>query len=225
MSSTLISKNVFSFLQQLEKNNNRDWFQKNKTQFTEVQNQIKNVAFSISALLNEHDSIENTKVFRIYRDVRFSKNKLPYKTHFGIGFSRTKPALRGGYYIHISANNSFLACGFWDPNPNDLFRIRKELEFSSDTFRKIINADSFKNVWGNLEGEELKICPKGFEKTHPDIDLLRKKQYIFTIPFSNKEVMDSSFEQKINQAIIAIRPFVDFMSETLTTNLNGESII
>ena len=109
MSSTLISKNVFSFLQQLEKNNNRDWFQKNKTQFTEVQNQIKNVAFSISALLNEHDSIENTKVFRIYRDVRFSKNKLPYKTHFGIGFSRTKPALRGGYYIHISANNSFLA--------------------------------------------------------------------------------------------------------------------
>ena len=225
MASSSISKNVFSFLQQLEKNNNREWFQENKKQFIEAQTQIKSLGLCISNLLDQHDSIENTKVFRIYRDVRFSKNKLPYKTHFGIGFSRTKPALRGGYYLHISSNNSFLACGFWDPNPTDLFRIRKELEFSADTFREIINADSFKNIWGKLEGEELKICPKGFEKTHPDIDLLRKKQYIFTLPFNNKEIIDSDFEQKVNHAIVAVRPFVDFMSETLTTDLNGESII
>ena len=225
MAPPIISKIVFSFLKQLEKNNHRKWFQENKAQFGAVQAEIKSFALSLSKLIEYHDSIENTKVFRIYRDVRFSKNKTPYKTHFGIGFSRTKPALRGSYYLHISPGDSFLACGFWDPNASDLFRIRKELEVSASSFREIINADSFVDVWGGLKGEELKTCPKGFEKTHPDIDLIRKKQWLFSISFSDKEVMDASFEEKVNQAIIAVRPFVDFMSETLTTNLNGESVI
>jgi uncharacterized protein (TIGR02453 family) len=225
MAPPIISKKVFSFLQQLEKNNHREWFQENKAQFVDAQAGVKSFALSLSGLIEHHDSIENTKVFRIYRDVRFSKNKTPYKTHFGVGFSRTKPALRGGYYLHISPGDSFLACGFWDPNPSDLFRIRKELEVSASAFREIIDTSSFKDVWGSLKGDELKTCPKGFEKTHPDIDLLRKKQWIFTISFSDNEVMSSTFEEKVNLAIMAVRPFVDFMSETLTTNLNGESVI
>lgn len=225
MAPPIISKEVFTFLKQLKKNNDREWFQENKSQFVTVQEEIKSFALSLSKLIEFHDSIENTKVFRIYRDVRFSKNKTPYKTHFGIGLSRTKPALRGGYYLHISPGDSFLACGFWDPNASDLFRIRKELEVSASSFREIISVDSFVDVWGKLKGEELKTCPKGFEKTHPDIDLIRKKQWLFSISFTDKAVMDSSFEESINQAIIAVRPFVDFMSETLTTNLNGESII
>ena len=225
MAPPIISKKVFSFLQQLEKNNHREWFQENKEQFIGVQAGVKSFALSLSELIEHHDSIENTKVFRIYRDVRFSKNKTPYKTHFGIGFSRTKPALRGGYYLHISPGDSFLACGFWNPNASDLFRIRKELEASASAFREIIDTPSFKDMWGDLKGEELKTCPKGFDKTHPDIDLLRKKQLIFTISFSDNEVMNSAFEENVNQAIMAVRPFVDFMSETLTTNLNGESVI
>ena len=102
-------------------------------------------------------------MFRIYRDVRFSKNKAPYKTHFGGAFHRTKPRLRGGYYLHIAPNNeSFIATGFWEPNKEDLFRIRKEFEMDDTEMRKILNNKAFKNIWGELVGDEVKVSTKGF---------------------------------------------------------------
>lgn len=95
--------------------------------------------------LQKHDAIDKMKIFRIYRDVRFSKNKTPYKTHFGGSFSRTKPRLRGGYYVHVAPNNdSFIATGFWDPNKDDLLRIRKELELDAAEFRKVIGSKNLK---------------------------------------------------------------------------------
>jgi uncharacterized protein (TIGR02453 family) len=118
-----------------------------------------------------------------------------------------------------------LACGFWGPEPNDLLRIRKEFEVSANEFRAIINADKFKTTWGELKGDELKTAPKNFDKNHPNIDLIRKKQYIFSIPFTDLESSQDDFSERINSALKNVRPFVDFMSEVLTTDLNGESII
>jgi uncharacterized protein (TIGR02453 family) len=164
-------------------------------------------------------------MFRIYRDVRFSKNKTPYKTHFGMALHRQKPTLRGGYYIHIEPNNSFLGVGFWGPNPPDLFRIRKELEFDSIELRKIINEKKFKQIWGPIVGEEVKTSPKGFNLDHPNIDLIRKKQYVFIKKVTDEEVISFEFLSLIENHFKAIRPFFDYMSCLLTTDLNGESII
>jgi len=165
-------------------------------------------------------------LFRIYRDVRFSKNKLPYKTHFGGSFSRKKPELRGGYYLHIQPNNeSFIATGFWEPNKEDLLRIRREFEQDDDEIRAIITDKSFKSVWGEFVGDELKTAPRDFDKTHPAIDLIRKKQFIFTKKYTDKDVLSDDFLEDVNTSFKAIRPFFDYMSDVLTTNLNGESII
>jgi len=222
---TAIDPKVFEFLKKLEKNNNREWFEKHKPQFKALEKKFKQFSESLFHDVNTHDSLEKWKVFRIYRDVRFSKNKTPYKTHFSMAFHRIKPHYRGGYYLHISPLSSFLACGFWGPEANDLLRIRKEFEVSAVEFRKIIETPKFKDTWGNLNGDELKTAPKNFDKNHPNIDLIRKKQYIFSIPFSDAETSREDFSERINSALKEVRPFVDFMSEVLTTDLNGESII
>ena len=103
-----------------------------------------------------------------------------YKTHFGGSFHRKKPELRGGYYLHIQPDNeSFIAVGFWEPNKEDLMRIRKEFEMDDEEIRDILRNKTFKSTWGDFVGDELKTAPRGFAKDHPAIDLLRKKQFIF----------------------------------------------
>ena len=138
--SLTISKEVFSFFKKLEKNNNRDWFNENKPEFKAIEKDVKEVYSSIFKNLNVHDEIDKLKMFRIYRDVRFSKNKLPYKTHFGGSFHRVKPSLRGGYYLHLEPNNkSFIATGFWEPHKDDLLRIRKEFEMDATEIIDYLN--------------------------------------------------------------------------------------
>ena len=144
MQNEVITPAIFSFLKKLEKNNNRDWFTEHKKDF-EVQKTDMNSFFTaLSEDVKQNDEIERVKIFRIYRDVRFSKNKLPYKTHFGGSFARKKPELRGGYYLHIQPNNeSFIATGFWEPSKEDLFRIRKEFEMDDSEMRDILNNKTF----------------------------------------------------------------------------------
>lgn len=221
-----IDPRVFSFLKKLEKNNNRDWFTENKKEFKAIESTIKKSYKSLFEALKVHDDVDQFKIFRIYRDVRFSKNKLPYKTHFGGSFQRRKPELRGGYYLHLEPNNaSFIAVGFWDPNKEDLLRIRKEFEMDASEMREIMNASPFKSIWGELEGDELISAPRNFDKEHPNIDLIRKKQYIFTKKFGDTEVLQADFLNTVNNAFKEIKPFFNYMSEVLTTNLNGERII
>ena len=139
--------------------------------------------------------------------------------------SRAGARLRGGYYIHIQPNNSFIATGFWNPEKEDLLRIRKEWELDATDLREIIAQKKFKNIWGEITGEELKTAPKGFDKAHPNIDLIRRKQFIFTKKFTDKEVMAPDYINVVSDAFKAIRPYFDLMSNVLTTNLNGESLI
>ncbi len=224
--SSKFSNDVLEFFKKLEKNNNRDWFNDHKKEFKKIETDVKKNYASLFNLLKTHDDVDQFKMFRIYRDVRFSKNKLPYKTHFGGTFHRKKPELRGGYYLHIAPNNeSFIATGFWEPNASDLQRMRKEFEMDATEMRNIINDKSFKSVWGELAGDELKTAPRDFDKDHPDIDLIKKKQYIFVKKYTDKEVLSDDFLEHVNASFKVIRPYFDYMSEVLTTNLNGESII
>ena len=222
----MLSKDVFSFLKKLQSNNNREWFNEHKATFKTIETGVKQFYNQLFEQLNQVDSIDSFKVFRIYRDVRFSKNKLPYKTHFGGSFHRTKPELRGGYYLHIAPNNkSFIATGFWDPNKEDLFRIRKEFEMDASELRGLMNQPTFKSVWGALQGDELKSAPRGFDKLDPNIDLIRKKQFIFTKTYLDKEVLSDDYDKEVIKNFKVIRPYFDYMSSVLTTNLNGESIL
>ncbi|GAB5563323.1 MAG: DUF2461 domain-containing protein [Winogradskyella sp.] len=224
--SQIIPKETFTFFKKLSKNNNRDWFNDHKPEFKAIEAQVKSSYNYLGELMEEHDQIEKIKLFRIYRDVRFSKNKIPYKTHFGGSYTRKKPELRGGYYMHIQPNNeSFIATGFWEPNKEDLFRIRKEFEMDDSEMREILNDETFKSTWGNFVGDELKTAPKGFDKEHPAIDLIRKKQFIFIKKYTDKEVLATNFLEDVNSSFKIIRPYFDYMSDVLTTNLNGESLL
>lgn len=225
METKRIGKESLEFLKTLSVNNNRDWFQQNKKEFKEHEKNVKEFFISLMERMKQHDEIDKFKMFRIYRDVRFSKDKTPYKTHFAGSFSRAGSALRGGYYLRIKPGETFIAAGFWEPNKEDLLRIRKELEGNAGEFRNVIQNKKFKDVWGKLEGEELKTAPKGFDKEHPDIDLIRKKQFIFVRNFTNKEVLSPEFISTVDDSFRAIRPYFDLMSEILTTNLNGESLL
>ena len=220
----MVLSSSVSFLKKLKKNNNRDWFAENKPKFKELELEIKAFGEELKDRLNEFDNVDRFKLFRIYRDVRFSKDKTPFKTHFGLTWHRTKPLYRGGYYLHISPGKNFLACGFWDPNPNDLKRIRKELEYDAKELRDIISSKEFFSVWGNLEGSELKTAPRNFDKNHPNIDLIRKKQFIFSISYSDEEVCEPQFINKLENALKMVRPFTDYMSDVLTSDENGEPL-
>lgn len=226
MSTVKFPKEVLEFFKRLEKNNDREWFNEHKKEFKKIEEEAKNVYKSLFEMLKKHDDVDSMKMFRIYRDVRFSKDKSPYKKHFGGSYHRKKPHLRGGYYLHIQPNNeSFIAAGFWEPSKEDLLRIRKEIEMDDKTIRNIINQKSFKSMWGNFVGDELKTAPKGFDKEHAAIDLIKKKQYLFTKKYTDEEVISEDFIPNVNSAFKAIRPYFDYMSEILTTNLNGESVI
>lgn len=221
-----IPASALEFLKQLKKNNNREWFDERKSRFKEEEQQMKLFYKTVESLLLQHDSIIKTKAYRIYRDVRFSKDKTPYKKHFAASFTRKKPELRGGYYLHIQpGNKSFLGVGFWNPEKDDLHRIRKEIEIDATEMRAILSGKKLQKHWGEIEGKRLKTSPRGFDKNHPDIDLINLKQYIFTHTFTDKEVLTPDFAEMVNQHFKAIRPFFDYMSEILTTNLNGESLI
>lgn len=218
-------QNTIQFLSELTKNNNREWFASQKARFDVLQAENKVFFHQVFSELKKYDDVAELNIFRIYRDVRFSKEKSPYKTNFGAGFSRKKPLLRGGYYIHIEPGKSFVGGGFWAPNNNDLLRIRKEFELDSTEIKKITSDPTFQRFFEELKGEDgVKTAPKGFDKNHPDIDLIKKKQFVVKRPFTNEQVCSPTFQREIIATFLAMRPFFDYMSEVLTSDLNGESI-
>ncbi|WP_294247498.1 DUF2461 domain-containing protein [uncultured Chryseobacterium sp.] len=218
-------KKAFEFLKQLEKNNIREWFAAHKAEYEAVIKENKALFNQIYAGLQEHDQISGIHMYRIYRDVRFSKDQTPYKTHFGAGYSRLKPMLRGGYYIHLEPGNSFVGGGFWGPDAKDLLRIRKEFEISTTEIDKISSDDTFINYFQEIKGDAVKTAPKGFDKNHSAIGLIRKKQYVVMRPFTDREVLSDDFAKEAVLTFLAMRPFFDYMSEVLTTDLNGASLI
>ncbi|SEH27672.1 DUF2461 domain-containing protein [Chryseobacterium culicis] len=217
-------KKAFEFLTHLKENNNREWFAEHKPEYDAIVKENKVFFTQIYHELQEHDQLNGIHIFRIYNDVRFSKNKLPYKTNFGVGYSRAKPMLRGGYYIQLEPGNSFVGGGFWGPEAKDLLRIRKEFEISSTEIEKIISDKIFVKYFGELQGDSVKTAPRGFDKNHPAIDLIRKKQFLMMRKFTDKEVLSDSFQKEAILTLLAMRPFFDYMTEILTTDMNGEPL-
>ena len=215
----------FEFLKQLSRNNNRVWFSEHKKEYDAIAKENKKFVEDIYSELGLHDSLGSIHMLRINRDIRFSKDKTPYKDNFGGSISRKKPMLRGGYYIHLEPNNTFVGGGFWGPSNEDLLRIRKEFEIDDSQIRKITSGKTFIKYFEELKGEDgVKTAPKGFDKNHPAIDLIKKKQFVVMRKFTDKEVFSDTFQKEIISTFLAMRPFFDYMSDVLTTDLNGESI-
>lgn len=221
----MIEKEVFTFLNKLAKNNDRDWFAKNKSTYEKAHQNVKDVFGEIRDRLEATDNIERLKVHRIYRDVRFSKDKSPYKTAFSASLVRATEELRGGYFLKLEPGKSFVGGGFYAPNKEDLLRVRQEIQMDDTELRDIINHREFKKVFGTLQGQSLKTAPRGFDPDHKSIDLLRMKNYYAMQELTDEIVLGPDFVDVVIHAFETIRPYFNFMSEVLTTNLNGESIL
>ncbi|MEP7169363.1 MAG: DUF2461 domain-containing protein [Bacteroidota bacterium] len=224
-----IKKESINFLKTLSKNNNRDWFNKHKENYLEAHNNMVAFADALLIEMNKHDNIETTSgkksLFRIYKDVRFSKDKTPYNIHWSGSFKRATKQLRGGYYFHIKPGNTFLAGGFWGPEPNDIKRIRQDIELNYKDWKKLLANKTLVKTFGKLIGHQVSTAPRGYAKDHPAIDLLRHKQFILKHDFADKEACNPDFVFKANDVFKKMRPFFNFTSELLTTDANGVSVI
>ena len=217
-----ISKNTLAYLKDLKKNNYREWFQDNKPRYEEARAEFLDFIDSLIGNIAEFDPAiahHTAKgcVFRIYRDVRFSKDKSPYKTHFGAHISaaakRSDIHSRAGYYIHIAPGESMLAGGAYMPQGSWIKGIREAIANEPASFKKIINNKAFVDRFGELEGERLKTAPKGYPKDHPEIDLLRLKSFMAISRYADKEVLNKGFLDECTQTFNTLKPLDDFLNQ------------
>jgi uncharacterized protein (TIGR02453 family) len=223
----MLSKNLLQFLSDLKENNYKEWFHENKPAYQIVKKEFEQfIAHTIANIAQFDSSVKNIEpkkcIFRINRDVRFSKDKSPYKTNFG-GF--IMPGGKGegnaGYYIHIEPGNCFLAGGIYMPASDKLKAVRTEIFENTEDFKEILNDKNFKkNFKEILSDGKLKTAPKGFSKDFEDIDLLRYKHYIVSKNISDDLVTSEQFADEIHKTFKAIYPFNSFINEAINYQLN-----
>lgn len=214
---------VLKFLKNLSKNNDRAWFEKNKPKYLEAKDNFDQfVAALLTELVEFDESLANLDpkkiTFRIYRDVRFSKNKAPYKSNMSAGISpRGKMVDEPGVYVHIQPNNkSFIAAGLWMPQPEPLGKIRQEIDYNGKILEKIMADKKFKKMYGEFEPEgSLKNVPKGYEKEHPHGEWLKLKSFVVSRAFTDAEVMDKKFMKNVIESYKTAKPLNDFLKEAI----------
>ena len=223
----MLTKESLQFLDDLKKNNNRDWFQDNKKRYEVFKKDYHQlVSDFLDAMKPLDPSLELLEVknctFRINRDIRFSKDKSPYKAHLGVWMSTgAKGANRSGYYVHIEKGASFIAGGFYSPESEDLKKVRKEIAFFHDDLEAILADKNFKKEFGSLdinENNSLKSMPRGYEKDHPAIEFLKLKSFTATQKYDISEVTKKDFVAKMSQKLIALKPLNEFINRALETD-------
>ncbi len=229
MSPIIIKKDSLDFLNDLSKNNNREWFNMNKERYSRAHDNVIAFADWLLSEMNKHDLIETASgrkgVFRIYKDVRFSKDKTPYNTHWSGRLARATKKLRGGYYFRFEPGNSFLAGGFFGPDSTDMKRIRQDITANYLHWRNLLADENVVKTFGSIRGSKLVSAPRGFANDHPAIDLLRHKQFLFKYELTDQEVCSPDFLYLANDVFKKMRPFFDYLSEVLTTDANGISLL
>lgn len=216
-------KHIIAFLKELKKNNNRDWFNANKEKFQQVNNEFIELIASLLVEMKKFDKNLGTLeakdcVFRIYNDVRFSKDKSPYKNHFGawiVKGGKKNNMSCAGYYLHIEPGNSFLGGGSYHPPANELNLIRKEIDYNIKEFKKIINGKEYKKLFPELWEDKLVNGPKGFPKDHPEIELLKFKSYVGMNKINDKLLLSDDFVHYVSDAFRAIHPLNNFLNRAL----------
>ncbi len=213
---------ILKFLKALSKNNDRGWFEKNKGDYLQAKEEFELfVGKVLEELIKFNPSLAglNPKKlpFRIYRDVRFSKDKRPYKTNMGAGFSPNgKLVQEPGFYLHIQPGGSFVAGGIYMPDPANLGKIRQEIDYNGEKLEKILRDKKFKKWFkGFSDFDKLKNMPKGYANDHPRIEWLKHKTFIVSHAFTDAEVKDKKFLKQITEASRAMKPLNEFLKDAI----------
>lgn len=224
MSNIHIPKAGFDFLKKLKRNNNREWFLANKHLYEEnlktaLQNVIIELGKNLSTKAAGIHFDPKKSIFRINRDVRFSNNKDPYKTNIGasfVSYHHNKKDEFPGLYIHIEPGNCFIGGGLYMPSGEQIRKIRKLINLDPDTFKKIISATAVKKYFGGLTGEKLKTAPRGTPADHPNIDLLKWKQFIYIKHYKDTDFQNGNLAKTVEKEFIAMMPLVNWLNKALT---------
>lgn len=214
----MIKPETLAFLSAVAANNNREWFALNKELYETAKADVIRLVEELIPILATVDPqfpLETQAkkcVMRIYRDVRFSKNKDPYKNNFGISFS-VKNANGNGpeFYLHLQPGKSFFAGGYWMPEASLLKKIREEIDYNTSEFLEIIEAKSFTDQFKLSTDDTLKKAPKGYDPEHPHIGLLKLKSFIAVLPLTDQELLKSTLVNHLKKAFTGIYPFVRFL--------------
>lgn len=222
----MITKEALQFLEDLIANNNTEWMHANKKRYDNYKKDYHNFIASILAEMKPLDkTLDPLEVknctFRINRDIRFSKDKSPYKTNMGVWFTQNKFKKNcPGYYIHFEKGNSFIAGGVWCPEPNELKQIRKEIAFFYEDLEAIVTNKKFKTEFVSLSSDEnntLKKAPKDFDPNHPAIEFLKLKSFTASQKIDDKLFTDADFSKMVAQKLIVLKPMNDFLKRALET--------
>ncbi len=214
----------YIYPKQLQINNNKPWFDANRKPYELAK---ANYSLIVQFIINELSKLDSRYgelkisncTFRINRDVRFSKNKDPYKNNFGAGFTiGGKKSTSAGFYFHVQPGACFAAGGLWMPEPEALKKIRQEMDYNFPAFRKIITNKKFAELVGELSQEnKLVNPPKGYEINNPAVEFLKLKSFVVSHAFSDKEVLENGFEKQLIDTFKIIAPFVSFLNQALDT--------
>ncbi len=219
----MLNKTTLDFLKKLNENNNREWFAENKQLYEDAK---ADLFVMIATLIQEFSAIDpqysadtepKKALMRIYRDVRFSKNKDPYKKNYGIAFDvKGYGPHTPSYYLHLQPGSCFFGVGFWQPEPQVLKMIREEIDYNASEFLSVINADDFKNTYKLSQEDKLKKAPKGYEIDHPLLELLKLKSFIAIYNIDETEFFKPTIVNKLKTAFEIIQPFVLFLRKATT---------
>lgn len=214
----MLQASTLKFLTALKKNNNKPWFDEHKKEFETAKKDVEALVGKILQQLAKEEpgygELDPKKcVFRIYRDVRFSKDKTPYKTHFGAYFVADGNKDGGpGYYLHVEPGATFIAGGYWIPQPDALKKIRQEIDYNFADFKKVVEDKKFKKVFGVLnEEEKLKTPPKGYDAENPAIEYLKLKSFTVSAKLEDSDVTGKAFEKKIVDVFGSMKSFIEFL--------------
>lgn len=216
-----MEKSTLQFLTQLEKNNNREWFNENKSLYTEAQTDVIAFVEELIQGIGKFDAeilkIDAKKsLFRIYRDTRFSHDKSPYKTNFGASLGIGKGSQKAGYYLHIEPGKSFTAAGIYMPDAPTLKKVRTEISENGKDFLKIIHNATFKKEFGDLDSESaLKKIPQGFDKEDPMAEYLKLKNFVVLKKISDKELLEPKAAENLISLFKETKAFNDFINLSL----------
>lgn len=218
---TVNKNNIISFLNDLSENNHKVWFEANKERYLQAKQEMEDLVQEVIEKISLFDSsvadqLAKKCVFRIYRDVRFSKDKVPYKNNMG-GFivPGGKKSGKAGYYLHLEPGNSFIAGGVYMPESANLKKIREEILYNTKAFKGIIESDSFRETFGEVEGEKLKRPPKGYPAEFEDIELLKFKSYTVLHRISDTQVNDVGFVDGAVEVFRVMKDFNDFLNQAM----------
>ena len=217
----MLTSATFEFLQDLKTHNHKEWFDENRKRYQSArQNVIALVEHVLADMAGFEPGVRGLEakqcLFRINRDIRFSKNKAPYKTNFGVSIAKGgRRSPLAGYYFHIEPGGVFAGGGCYMPPSPQLKSIRTHIDRNAPDLRAVLAEQEFKDFYGELQGESLKTSPKGYEQDHPDIDLLRMKSFIATRSFSDQEALSDDFPGQLVDAFATLQPLIAFLNQAL----------